>query len=569
MLKDIYNNYKKQARHIAIGYILTSIMVILFLSFTIIIVEFAIPKQDIQLIVFLSVLYFIVNILRAIATFYEDLNNKSFVKELEADYREKIYMKIQNLQESEMDKLKIGNILENILNDTKEIARFYSEGIMQTYCGGVVRLLGTILILMYLNIPIMFIVLCIYIIGFSITHLFNKRSLEYTTLKRTMNAKILNWSNDQVYGFSTIKTLLVEEERLKELSSLIKEYNIVTEKLEKNIRIYTCLYEFIISFIMVFCMCYGSIGVVEGFVVYGSLTILVRYVSSPEAYAEWIISGFQIRNLGRISYCRVLDLLKREEENIEIGKPLDCVETLEYKQVNFSYDSKNPILTDINITACKDDKIALVGKTGCGKTSLVNLICRFYHPNDGEILINGENYHNFNITSLRSKIGYIMQDVVIIDGTIEENINYANLDVRLEDIVEICKKFRIHDRIMKLKDGYNTMISSDTDLLSTGEKQLLNFARVMISNPEIIILDEATASLSYKSEMLVRNAIEEVTKNRISFIIAHRLSTIRDCSQILYLDHGQIIERGTHNELLERKGYYYDLLNDDHKTINI
>ena len=158
MLKDIYNNYKKQARHIAIGYILTSIMVILFLSFTIIIVEFAIPKQDIQLIVFLSVLYFIVNILRAIATFYEDLNNKSFVKELEADYREKIYMKIQNLQESEMDKLKIGNILENILNDTKEIARFYSEGIMQTYCGGVVRLLGTILILMYLNIPIMFIV---------------------------------------------------------------------------------------------------------------------------------------------------------------------------------------------------------------------------------------------------------------------------------------------------------------------------------------------------------------------------------------------------------------------------
>src|SRR5699024_10379598 len=129
-------------------------------------------------------------------------------------------------------------------NDTKEIARFYSEGIMQTYCGGVVRLLGTILILMYLNIPIMFIVLCIYIIGFSITHLFNKRSLEYTTLKRTMNAKILNWSNDQVYGFSTIKTLLVEEERLKELSSLIKEYNIVTEKLEKNIRIYTCLYEF-------------------------------------------------------------------------------------------------------------------------------------------------------------------------------------------------------------------------------------------------------------------------------------------------------------------------------------
>ena len=278
MLKSIYNNYKKQARNTAIGWLLTSIVVVIFISFTIIMVEYAIPSKDIKLIIVLSVIYLGVNILRAITTFFEDLNSESFIKELEADYREKIYFKIQDLKESELDQIKTGEVLENILNDTKEMARFYSYGIVRSYCGGIVRLLGTIFILMYLNVPIMIVALFIYILGFIITYVFNKKSIEYTKLKRKINAKILNWSNDQIYGFSTIKTLLIESQRMKELSELIKEYNDVTNKLEKNIRTYTYLYEFIISFIIVFNVCYGSIGVVNGLISYGALTVLVRYM---------------------------------------------------------------------------------------------------------------------------------------------------------------------------------------------------------------------------------------------------------------------------------------------------
>ena len=194
----------------------------------------------------LSVIYLGVNILRAITTFFEDLNSESFIKELEADYREKIYFKIQDLKESELDQIKTGEVLENILNDTKEMARFYSDGIVRSYCGGIVRLLGTIFILMYLDVPIMIVAMFIYILGFIITYVFNKKSIEYIKLKRKINAKILNWSNDQIYGFSTIKTLLIESQRMKELSELIKEYNDVKNKLEKNIRTYTYLYEFII-----------------------------------------------------------------------------------------------------------------------------------------------------------------------------------------------------------------------------------------------------------------------------------------------------------------------------------
>ena len=566
MLKSIYNNYKKQARNTAIGWFLTSIMVVIFISFTIVMVEYAIPSKNIKLIIILSVIYFCVNIFRAITTFFEDINSESFIKELEADYREKIYFKIQDLKENELDQIKAGEILENMLNDTKDIARFYSDGIIRSYCGGIVRLLGTIFVLMYLNVPIMIVVLFIYILGFVITNLFNKKSIEYTKLKRKINAKILNWSNDQIYGFSTIKILLIEGQRAKELSELIKEYNNTTNKLEKNIRTYTYLYEFIISFIIVFNVCYGSIGVVNGLISYGSLIVLVRYISTPETYAKWVIEGFQIRNLGKISYNRIMDLLNKKEEDIKIGEKIDVIEKIKFDNVNFSYDNRNNVLTKINIEANKGDKIALIGKTGCGKTSLVNLICRFYDLDSGEILINEKNYKNYSLESLRSKIGYIMQNVVIFDGTILENINYVNNDVSRDEIINICKKLKLHDKIIDLSNGYDTFITSDTDLLSTGEKQLLNFARVMVEKTEIIILDEATASLSYNSEMLIRNAIEEITKNKISFIIAHRLSTIKECSQILYLDKGKIIERGNHEELINKKSNYFQLLTKDSKA---
>lgn len=565
MLKDIYKNYKKQVCCTAIGWFLTSIMVILFISFTIIMVEYAIPSKDIKLIFILSIAYFCINILRAVATFYEDLNSESFIKELEADYREKIYFKVQSLQESEIDKIKAGDILENMLNDTREIARFYSDGIVRSYCGGIVRLLGTIFILMYLNIPIMLFALFIYIIGFIVTYLFNKKSIEYTILKRKINAKILDWTNDQIYGFSTIKTLLIEKERMKELKELIIEYNSASNKLEKNIRTYTYLYEFIISFIIVFNLCYGSIGVVNGIVSYSSLIILVRYISSPETYAKWVIEGFQIRNLGRISYDKILNLLNQKEENIKSGEILYKVDEIIFDKVNFSYDENRNVLNNIDIKAKKGDKIALIGKTGSGKTSLVNVICRFYDLKNGKILINGKNYTKYSIESLRANIGYIMQNVVIFDGTILENINYVNYAVSRQEIISICKKLKFHEKIMQLENGYDTYITSDTDLLSTGEKQLLNFARIMVQNPEIIILDEATSSLSYNSEMLVRNAIEEITKNKISFIIAHRLSTIKTCTQILYLENGKILEKGTHDELINQKEFYYKLLCDDSK----
>ena len=216
---------------------------------------------------------------------------------------------------------------------------------------------------------------------------------------------------------------------------LILHYDKFVNKLEKNIRIYTCLYDFIVSFVGVLNILIGSIGVEQGIITYGAMIILARYISSPETYAKWVIEGFQIRNVGKISYERINNILQKEEEEINIGIELKEVNSIQFENISFSYDDEKNVLNDISFNVSKNESVALIGRTGSGKTSLVNLICRYYDLKEGTIRINGKDYKEYSIKSLRDKIGYIMQKVVIFDGTILENINYANKDISKEEMI--------------------------------------------------------------------------------------------------------------------------------------
>ena len=561
MFREIFKNYKKSAIHSTLGRTLTSVMVIIFIAFMIAMVEYAIPSGNRQLIIKLGITYIFVNVVRAITTFYEDFSETTMEKDIAADYREKIFLKLQNMKQIDLDTLNAGDILENMINDTKEVAKYYMDGIDRSYAGGVLRLVGTLAVLMYLNVPIILVAMLIYCVGFAVAFIFNKKSLQFTEQKRKINAEILNFSNEQINGFETIKSLEIQAQRMADLKNLLKSYEKNVQQLEKNIRKYTCLYDYIVSFVLVATIVLSGIDALEGVVSYGVLVILARYISSPETYAKWIIEGFQIRNVCRISYQKILEILEKQEENIEEGIELEEVKKIEFQDIHFAYNENQTVLNGISFQVGKNEKVALIGRTGSGKTSLVNLLCRFYDLEQGQILLNGENYKNYKIRSLRDKIGYIMQKVVIFDGTVFENINYAQKQISEEEMIAICQKLNLHDKIMTLENGYQTKINSETDLFSNGEKQLINFARVMVEDPEIIILDEATASLSYKSEMLVRKAIDEITKNKISFIIAHRLSTIKNCDKILLMADGKIIEQGNHENLMKQQGQYYQLIN--------
>jgi len=237
----------------------------------------------------------------------------------------------------------------------------------------------------------------------------------------------------------------------------------------------------------------------------------------------------------------------------------DLKGNIDFKDVCFSYNTGEKVLENFNLQINEGESVALVGKTGSGKTTIVNLACRFYEPTKGNILVDGTDYREYPLHWLHSKIGYVLQEPHLFSGSIRENITYGNRTANDKEIINAAKLVNAHNFIIKLENGYETDVGERGSQLSTGQKQLISFARAIISNPSIFVLDEATSSVDTETEYLIQHAIENVLKGRTSLIIAHRLSTIRSADRILVIEKGKIIEEGSHKELLRKKGYYYKL----------
>jgi ATP-binding cassette subfamily B protein len=243
--------------------------------------------------------------------------------------------------------------------------------------------------------------------------------------------------------------------------------------------------------------------------------------------------------------------------NASIMEPIKG--SVEFNNVCFSYDEKSEVLRDVSFTASPGERIALVGPTGAGKTTIVSLLSRFYDPNSGEILIDGKNIKDVDLESFRSQLGIMLQDTFLFSGTIMDNIRYGKLDATDEEVITAAKAVEAHDLIMKMEKGYQTEVNERGSRLSLGQRQLISFARALLDDPRILILDEATSNIDTQTERLVQQGIEKLLYNRTSFVIAHRLSTIRDCDRIMVIDELGIKESGTHKELIDLKGSYYDL----------
>ncbi len=227
--------------------------------------------------------------------------------------------------------------------------------------------------------------------------------------------------------------------------------------------------------------------------------------------------------------------------------------------MTFSYVKDEIILDNFNLDVKEGDSIALVGATGSGKSTIVNLVCRFYEPNEGEILIDGKNYKDISLGNLRSNLGYVLQTPHLFNMSVVDNIRYGKRDATLDDVIAVSKAVGAHEFISKMEHGYDTFVGEEGSLLSAGERQLISFARALLVDPKILVLDEATSSIDTETEKAILGAIEKVMKGRTTFIVAHRLSTIRNVSKILVIDKGKIIESGTHQELIDLQGEYYTL----------
>lgn len=556
-----YGNFRKRIVITFIEYMITSIIWIIIDQYmTYSLFDDAIAKENIKLVIFLSILM----IVKIITNIAEGILNCILRHHLQRDFshyaRNDIYKKIINSKVEFFDKSNTGELFELLMNDSGNFSTFFTQYGLQT-SSYLVKTITYLIILLFVDLKLTAILAISYVIANGALIASNKRTFSIINEIRKLNISITKWITEQVNGYEIIKSMQFEEKRLDKMKELIDTYNNESNKLDKIVRKYIFIYDFFSLLTTLFVVCIGGLDILSGVITYGALMIFVNGTSTIKHFLDVFIRSVNSLNSSYISFVKILKFNNDFLPENDCGKlSLEKINNIQIENLNFSYNENKQILNNINIKVDSNDKIAIIGKTGSGKTTLVNLLCRFYELKDGTIKINGQDYKKYELSDLREQIGYVMQDVVIFEGNVFENINYANKKVSEEGIIKICKKLNLHNKIISLEKGYKTNLNKNKDLLSQGEKQMINFARILVENPSMIILDEVTSSLSYENEELIKNAINEIIKGRICIIIAHRLSTIKSCDKILLMKNGKIIEEGNHTELIERKGEYYELI---------
>jgi ATP-binding cassette subfamily B protein len=407
-----------------------------------------------------------------------------------------------------------------------------------------------------------------------ISFYFQQKILKHQREVRKTNSKITGSFNEGIMGARTTKTLVREEQNFNDFSGLTGRM----KRFSVKAALFSSLY-------MPVVMTLGAIG--SGLILArGGTMVLGNSMSLGQLVFFWTMSGFffePVYNAARIfaelqsaqaSAERVVKLLDTESQVQDSAEIMaiygDAFEPkkenwpeihgeVEFKDVMFKYNKGEKVLEGFNLKVKSGETLALVGETGSGKSTIVNLICRFYEPIEGEVLIDGVDYRQRSQLWLHSNLGYVLQTPHLFSGTIMENIRYGRLDATDEEVVEAAKLVDAHHFIVELNDGYETQVGEGGSLLSTGEKQLISFARAILADPAIFVLDEATSSIDTETEVKIQSAIEKLLSGRTSFIIAHRLSTIRHADRIIVIDKGKIIQEGTHKELMHQDGHYRDL----------
>ena len=522
-------------------------------------------------------IYVIIAILYTIVIYLFIKKAGDIEAEVSYEIRKEAFTHLQELSLSYYDKNAAGWIMARLTSDSRKLAEIISWGVVDMLWG--LATMAGILIMLYIKNPLLSLIITVLIpILFIICMYFRKNILEAYRSVRKTNSKITGSFNECIQGSKTTKTLVLEDKKYKEFKETCKDMK--TQSIRAIIRS-AILWPtvLVIAYIGVsLTLGIGSasvLGVIGGVAITGPvLYLFINYTTlffdpilnisstlaelqQAQAAAERIIGLIETKS-------DVVDRKDVIEKYGDIANPKrenweDIKGDIKFDHVTFSYLDNEIVLDDFCLDVKSGTSVALVGATGSGKSTIVNLLCRFYEPTKGHILIDGVDYKDRSITWLHEKIGYVLQTPHLFQGTIKDNVRYSKLDATDEEIMEACKKVSAHEFIVKLEKGYDTEVGDGGSRLSLGQRQLISFARAVLINPRILVLDEATSSIDTQTEVIIQKAMDKMMENRTSFIVAHRLSTIINADLILVIKDGKILEKGNHKELLKLKGEYYSL----------
>ena len=515
------------------------------------------------ILVTIAIVIPVVAVLQWLMYFTTNIITHKTVKDLRAD----AFRRIQKLPLAYIDVNAHGDVISRVVNDVDAVSEGLLQGFQQLFTG-VVTIIGTLCFMVALNWQITLVVVCITPLSFAVAAVISKLCFNKFKEQSRIKGELTGYIDEHIGGQRLVKAFGFERRAEEEFGEINERLNVCGVRAQFYSALTNPSTRFVNSLVYAGVGVFGALktaaGIASGSIAFtvGDLSCFLQYANQytkPFNEISGVVTELQnaLASAGRV-FALIDEPAEVSDEN---GKTLaHCDGRVELDNVSFSYVPDKPLIEGLSLSVRSGQHIAIVGPTGCGKTTLINLLMRFYDVCGGEIRVSGEPIRELKRSSLRSSFGIVLQETWIFKGTVRDNIAYGKPDATLEEIVEAASQAHAHSFIKRLPQGYDTVITDGGDL-SQGQKQLLSIARIMLSLPPMLILDEATSSIDTRTEMRIQSAFDRMMKGRTSFVVAHRLSTIREADCILVMKSGHIVEQGTHSELMAKNGFYAELIN--------
>ena len=505
--------------------------------------------------------YAIVIILTGVAQWFMNLCNNKITYQVVKDVRIRAFVKLQELPLKYIDSHQYGETISRIITDVEQFSDGLLMGFSQLFTG-IVTIVGTLLFMLTINVKISLVVILITPVSLFVASFIAKRTYTMFKAQSEKRAEMTSLINEMVGNQKIVQAFGYGSRALERFDEINADLQKVSLRAIFFSSITNPSTRFVNGLVYAGVGITGALSAIRGYISVGQLSCFLSYANQYTKPFNEISSV--ITELQNAAACarRVFDFIEETPEIPDSKQAVDLQQadgSLELKEVSFSYRKDVPLLQHLNLQVKPGQKIAIVGPTGCGKTTLINLLMRFYDIDAGQIIVSGHDIQEIKRDSLRENFGMVLQETWLKSGTVAENIAYGREETSREEIIAAAKAAHAHSFIKRMPEGYDTMIQEEGGNLSQGQKQLLCIARVMLNLPPMLILDEATSSIDTRTEIRIQKAFHQMMEGRTSFIVAHRLSTIREADVILVMKDGNIIEQGTHDELLQAGGFYKHL----------